>query len=459
MKQFSQEDIECILQNSYYDRRTDYVWKYLLGHVVDLETKLYPIHNLESFQVMHDLLRKRSRTVAKFLKEWQTTDHPELIDCQYNERSGILRLKARSFTLTYRSKCNEYHFVTYAKIARCIGLENRITVKRYRKGGLFALALLQELDQQLYSRYDEKQKVMAWRRSPQFAIDCQYCKDMLPFIMQDAEQRSDSLGADKRMNIILSGNDKVRIGIVQDYSPEEMISMPCYPRAEWKQGIDAAFTALEIKQKEELEQHAIEMQQWSDELSKIALCKRPFSIEERSTKYISDHLVDNYSKMVLAEALGNEQEVLTALEKEFKKRDEVTNRQGLNKMMRDLYISMQEERDRDYLASLEKKKSSQHPLLVELMKYIIQQSAPLVTYTGDNPNVRDNYSMFLYVVDSNRVKILIHFSDWEASEIFEIKNYQTEFRIWWSQQMLKECKYAKQCAIDPEHNYPFDLPF
>ena len=229
MIQYSREEIESILQISYYDRRTDYVWKYLMGDAPELEHILYPIPSLESFLVMHRMLKKRDRSVESFLEEWQMTEHPGLIDCQYSQRSGIIRIKARSFVLTYRSKLNDFHFVAYARIAKSIGLMERITRKRYRRSGIFSLSCLAELDEQLYSRYAEREKVKAWRKTPQFELDCQYCKAMIPVIMQDAETKVRHLGSSRLLNIILHANDKVRIGIVRDYSPEEMISMPCYP--------------------------------------------------------------------------------------------------------------------------------------------------------------------------------------------------------------------------------------
>lgn len=457
--QYCWEEIESILQTSYYDRRTDYVWKYLMGNMPELETILYPIPSLESFQVMHDMLKKRNKNVYDFLEEWKATENKALIDCLYNERSGILRIKARSFTFTYRSKSNEYHFVTYAKIAKSIGLKNRITLKRYRKEGLFALSYLYELDEHLYSRYTEKQRIMEWRKSPQFATDCQYCKNILPFIMHDAEQRSHHLGADKRLNIILSGNDKVRIGIVKDYSPEEMIHMPCYLRSEWQKGILAAFDKLDKEYTEELALHRLVMQQWSNELSNIIMGKTPFCIEEHQSKYISDHLDETYSKIVLAAALGIEDKIAATLQANLVNQSKNSHNRKMNSVMQDLFDSVLQDRQRDYQASMKKKGSPQYILLVDEMKYIIQQTAPLIAYSGQNQTIRKNYKMYLYIVNDEKIKVKVQFSDWDATGSFDLESYQNEFRVWWSQQLLKECKYAKQCALNPEDNNPFDQPF
>lgn len=461
MIQYTREEIESILQTSYYDRRTDYVWKTLVGDAPELESILYPIPNLERFQVMHTMLKTRVDSVADFLEAWEVSEHSGLLDCQYNPNSGILRVKARSFVLTYRSKLDEFHFSVYAKIAKSIGLKNRITQKKYLKRRIFPLHLLRELDEQLYSRYSEKEKVKAWRKTPQFKIDCQYCEAMIPFIMQDAEKKVRHLGNDRQLNIILHDNDKVRIGIARDYSPEEMLSMPCYPREQWQEGIRSAFALLEKEYAAELEAHRIKMQEWSDELSKIIVGKTPFCIEERRAKYSSDHLDDTYSKLVLAAALGNEEEFMATLARNEMHQMKLPRNAKLNKVMMDLYASVQQDRLREHQASMERKNMPQHALLVEEMKYIIQQSAPLIAYTGPNQMISTSYHMQLYVAENDSIRVFAGFTNSHATETFTLDSYQTAFRVWWSQLLLKECKYAKQCALNPEEDHPFDigLPF
>lgn len=203
------------------------------------------------------------------------------------------------------------------------------------------------------------------------------------------------------------------------------------------------------------------MQQWSEELSKIIVGKTSFSTEERHSKYLSDHLEDTYSKIVLAAALGTEEELAATLNNDKMKQIRIPHNAKFNKMMKDLYNSVLQDSLQEYQVSLERKNTPQHALLVEEMKYIIQQSAPLIAYTGTNQQIWGSYYMYLYVVEDDKVKVTASFSNWRATETFTLDSYQTEFRVWWSQQLLKECKYAKQCALNPEVNYPFDggLPF
>lgn len=508
---YKKNGIEDILQSAYYNRRTDYVWKYLLGNKKNPEINPYPIPGLEYFVMMDDMLKKRRRTLEEFLKACKTESRPELRDCTYNKRSGILRVYARSFTFTYRAKLNEFHFVVSSKIAKTIGLEERMMTKRYRKDKLFDLYYLAFLDDEIYSRYTEILRVKEWRKSAQFEQDWKYCEAMIPFFMQDAESKKRKLGYTKRLNIILEDDDKVRIGIIEHYTPEEMMAMPSYPRDQWQEGINAAFAALDQSYALELLAHAKTMQAWSDELSDLVLGKTPYSIEEHIGKYRQEHYDANrYTVKVIDDALGipeKHEDTLKKMNMMFMskgysdvddycpdKLELTTFRVDFDWQNRIATITLNEEvartlnyepvsivkipRDRqintilissesltllhdyeDCLNYQQKMNSPLHHLLVEAVRYIIQQTAPLVAYTGDNALIRDNYGLDIMINDSDDIVVYARFSNWQDSETFTLENYRTMFRVWWSQHLLKECKYAKQCALQPDDNHPFDMPF
>ena len=509
MSRYSRDNIESILQSAYYDRRTDYVWKYILGGKKDPEINPYPISNLESFVMMDDMLRKRRRTLQEFLKAWKTESRPSLLDCTYNHRSGILRLRTRSFTFTYREKLREFHFAVYPEIAKTIGIVERETRKRYRKDKLFDLYYLDYLDDEIYSRYTDILNVKEWRKSPQFETDCKYCEAMIPFIMQEAEPQKKMLGNTMRLNIILSGKDKVRIGIVKDYSPEEMISMPSYSREEWQEGIRAAFSTLEQRYAEVLAAHAQVMQAWNKELTDIVLGKASYSIEERGNKYRLDPAITiRYTDKVVCDALGiplRQENSPRKLNLMFMTKGnshlgdvdlsrtqiELVNfRISFDWKERTACITLKEEiahalnyepvsvvsiphnakidnillisedfelqsRYRDSLDVQEKQKRPQHQLLVEAVRYIILQTAPLIAYTGPNTMIKDEYKLNMEIDDADTIKVKVSFSSRSAKESFTLDDYKTRFRIWWSQQLLKECKYAKECALNPELDLQF----
>lgn len=445
--QYNREEIEKILQCSYYDHRTDYLWKYIMGNRHAPDDTRYPIPNLESFVAMHEMLKTRCLGVSAFLDQWEATNHPGLLDYQYNEQSGILRIKTRSFCFTYRSKHYEYSFAVYAPIAKSINLEKRTTLKRYRRGGLFPVSYLVELDEQLYSRYAEKQKVKVWRNSPQFALDVQYCEAMIPAIMTNAEQRIQQLGVWRRLYIVLSGTDKVKIGIAEDYSPEEIISMSYYPRDKWQEGISAAFTALDIRYAEELAAHTLEIKEWSDELSQIVLGKTTYSIEEQRQNYHFRSNSDDYSQRVVSAALGMPDDDFLTFGNIGPE-----DLNGLSDVLNDLYSDYQETRQR--------MKRPLHKQLIDAVRYIIELTAPLIAYNGQNNTIKENYTIDLKVSPTDQIRVATQFSfETSAIEVFELDEIRSRFRAWWSQQLLKECKFAKQCVLAPEQNYPFDHPF
>lgn len=513
MTKYYREDIEDILQISYYDRRTDYVWKHIMGDAPELENKLYPIPSLDSFKVMHYMQKKRTMSVSDFLTQWKEKPHPGLIDCTYNKRSGILRLKARSFDFIYRTKLNQGLFVAHPDVAKSIGLQDMVSRKQYRKSGMYTLAHLTELDEQLYSRYAERLKVKKWKESPQFDIDCQYCSEMIPFIMEDAEKKRELLNYDQRLNIILKDENEVRIGIIRDYSPTEMIAMPVFPRSEWKEGIRSAFAALEQEYNRELEQRTIELQQWCDELSKILLGKTPFCVDAGRLHYSSQGF-DTYTDLVLKSALGIEKkeqkatnkldtylltkgllrkkadvdtsrcydfptfhisfcteeryavitlkpEIAAALNYEIENKVKIPHNMKLDTVTLEVFDYDLQDSYHDYLAAEKRKLRPQHELLIEEVKYIIQQSAPLLAYSGTNQKILDLYSMNLLIEGDDTIRVMVDLCTRNESKSFDLDNYRTAFRVWWSQLMLKECKYAKECTLDPAHHNPFvyDLPF
>lgn len=516
MTQYSREEIESILQCSYYDRRTDYVWKHLIGESAELETAKYPIPSLESFQVMHQMLKMRKCQLSVILDEWRTTEHQGLLECRYNDRSGILRIKARSFNFTYRAKANEYHFVASSKVAKSIGLVKRETHKLYRRGGMFPLSYLVELDEQLYSRFAEREEVRKWRQTLQFDKDCEFCASMLPYIMQDAETKQKYLSYYQRLNIILSGNKEVRIGVIEDYSPKEMISMPCYPRADWQKGIDAAFDKVAKQYADELEVHTREMKLWSEEMPQIVLGKTPYSIEDNKGRFRTHHMANNYSNEMIDEALGIVEDrtnkvikdmdrfLLTLVSHGKKPKDKKSGyyeRDNFSLLVdqknMSITLSLDEEMAavlnwpqvhvidiphninvhiesyvldifeanlqdcyQDSLLRQERINKPQYQLLVEELRYIISQTAPIMAYCGECQTIRNKYSIGLNVDENDIVQVSAHLSFGYESKSFSLDTYRDEFRIWWSQLLLTECKHAKQCALNPEGERPFEwLPF
>lgn len=514
MLPYKKDEIDKILQCSYYDRRTDYVWNYLIGRKQDLIKDPYPIPDIDSFLVTHEMMKMRKATVAEFMEQWKTTEHPGLTECTYNHKSGTLRVKARSFQFTYREKLNEYHFMAFAEVAKAIRLENRELTKIYRKNGLFPIDCLVELDEQLYSRFIEKKKLLKWRKSPQFELDRSYCEQMIPFIMKDAQTWMRDLRYGQRLNIILDGIDKVRISIVEAYSPEEMMSMPSYPREDWQQGITAAFNKLEKEYAEKIERQAKEAREWSEELTRIVLGKTPYCIDRNCINQNFGADDRKYITKLIKAAVGIPEETDSTprkLEFFFMTKDKYTSNDEeeteectttaynafsieVNMQMRIATITLKDEianalnyervtnimipdqaeidesmlmmddislmdEYENYLTTQERLRSPLHQQLIEEVRYIIEQTAPLIAYTGTNQMIRLGYRLLMEIDDNDKIRVRAHFSDWNEAETFSLDDYRSTFRVWWSKMLLRECKNAKEHALNPKNDPLFDLPF
>lgn len=502
-----------ILNCSYYDLRTDYIWQSILNNRKDRGREYFRIPSLEAFMAMQEMLKCRKYDIPTFMNEWEREEHPGLLTCSYNERSGIVRLQSRTFTFVYRSKTNEYLFTAFAAVARSCMLKNRATRKKYVKGGLFPIAHLVELDEQLYSRYAAAQQLEAWLKSPQSKLDIQYCRDMIPTIMQDADDRKKKMHMWESLNIILEGNDRVRIGLVESYSPEEMKTMPCYPREEWQQGIQKAFELLDNRYHDEIEQKRDEMTQLSEELTRIILGKTPCDASDLLSHYGDDAMRDAYETALLYAALGkawqpakwvHQKELfqpfitflagssrspkvsrfeadkfiyeadVAGLDATITMKDEamakmlnadmtsrIENPQSIRitpEMLTeyDGYIMQKYE---DYLTCQQRQQQPQHAQMVDMLKHIIEVTTPLIAYTGRNTTIRDQSRLKWSVEGDDTIMVQISLPERTERQYFTLDDYKSRFRVWWSRLLLQECKLSKEASLDPASHLSPDLPF
>lgn len=494
--------IAGILETGYYDLRTHYVWRYIHDDNKGELNYHITIQSLESFIAVSEMVKVRKYSVSAFLDEWNNSDHPALQECSYDEPSGHLHLKSRTYTFDYYDQTNEYHFVTYPEVADLIRLNKRETRKQYVRGGLFPLSYLVELDEQLYSRYEDALKLEAWKQSPQLQIDIDYCRSMIPYIEQLAPQAERYLMHSQYLDIILEGNDRVRIGFVMYHSPEEMMALPSYLREDWKQGIDAAVEKVREVFEEEVSKKKAEFEEFSKELTKAILgqtpCKDPYVRYQWKLGHYS------YEELLLCEALDKDiddrkwmhEKMLfepifslisfTSREKKVSCYETDTfvykmNKQGKRAtiQMKDLHlaktlnIDLESEFElvkyskiiektltkyNDYLKEVyrnclhreERRKQPHHSLLVEAVKHIIQFTAPLIAYSGTNPRLLNKYNLVFSVSDSDTLLVTLEHKRVKVSEQFTLDDFSSRFRVWWSQMLIKESKQAKEASLHPE---------
>ena len=510
---YSKKDISDILACSYYDQRTDYVWQHIVGSGENKER--FQISSLESFLAMSEMLRHRSLDIAQFLNEWDTTEHSGLIECKYNGKTGILHLRTRTYKFTYRSKTNEYDYSVYTEVARNCLLVKKETHKKYVKGGLFPLSYLVELDEQLYSRSESAQRLNSWKKSRQCKLDIEYCRKMLPVIMRDAKQLKKKLTAIQRLQVILEGNDHVRIGWVERYSPEEMLALPSYPREEWQLGIQRAFEQLDYNYNQKIENVRLQMVRLSEEMTQITLRKLPFDTYNNGKNYGVGPNYDAYSFLLTDEVFGNglkhqkwshqkelfqpiinyvafQTKVQTLNHVRYEAdtfiaeidsmgktatitmKDEVIaqaldiepvcqipdlKKHRLATEMFDLYDKYIKQKYEDHLFIDERLKRPQHRHLVEALKHIVDITSPLINYAGDYDFIQENYSLNWNVDSDDNIRISVKLRHNTKRESFTLDDYKSRFRVWWSQQLLSECKFAKEASLNPEQHLNNDQPF
>ena len=335
---------------------------------------------------------------------------------------------------------------------------------------------------------------------------------MVPTIMKDADTRKRQLYIGQRLNIILEGNDRVRIGMVEDYSPEEMYAMPSYPRAAWQQGIQKAFEQLETEYNEEVERTRVELTELSQELTQIALGKAPYDMRILHERYRSSQ--DSYSRLLICDVFGLREEprrwshqheiaqpyisYVAYIGKGCKKvsrfegeaftyeahktgdsatitmKDEALAKAlnidmvGMIRITREYRITPEilAEYDeyimnqyREYLLRQENRQRPQHALLVEALKHIFEVTAPLIAYDGENGSLRSQYELRWEVADDDRLMIQVTLHGRTERQSFTLDDYKSRFRVWWAQLLLTECKLMKEASLHPEDNLSYDIPF
>lgn len=233
-----------ILQCNYYDIRTNYAWHVVMGRRQELKAEFFPIPDLESFEVMQRILTNRHLTVEQFISLCQSKASLQNLTCYYDEKQ-ILTVRARTYTFNYYAETWAMDWEVDQEVCHTIGLKLPSWLRQAQSPNLFDPERLAELDEELYFRYSTRRQLRDWCHSPQFKIDCQLLREMLPFIEEEGRKLHLAFQVQQsQLNIILEGNDRLRIGLVKDYTPEEMRRLPSYPRQDWMLGIHEAFDSL-----------------------------------------------------------------------------------------------------------------------------------------------------------------------------------------------------------------------
>lgn len=227
-----------ILQYKYYDVRTNYAWHIVLGYREELRKELFTIPNLGDFEVMTQILNKLEYSIDEFIHLCDTLPELSNLWCQYDEQTQCLTVRSRTFTFNYFAKSWAMDWEVDAEICQAIKLKNPNWLRQPKWDKLFHPKKLAKLDEDIYFRYQLRQELKSWVNTPQYKEDCQLLTEIALFIESVSPEYQFYVETnDKLLNVILEGNDRLRIGMVESYTPQEMQSLPSFLREDWKEGV------------------------------------------------------------------------------------------------------------------------------------------------------------------------------------------------------------------------------
>jgi len=297
--------LEQTLQRNYYDLRTNYAWHVVLGRKDELRDDFFPIPDLQSFDVMHRVMDNRTLSIEQFMAICSTNPQLQHLACHYDEQQQILTVRTRTFIFNYFAETWAMDWQVDPEVCQTIRLKLSSWLRQPRSAGLFDPSLLTELDDQLYFRYDSRRQLRDWWQSPQFKADCQLLREMIPFIIEESSRQLLAIKVrESKLNIILEGNDRLRIGMVRYYTPAEMHSLPTYSRQDWMLGIHDTFESLRRWFDDQLDKRHAELENNIQEVREIL--KPATEVDASRALPIFRQCTDpfSYAEHLFLEALG-----------------------------------------------------------------------------------------------------------------------------------------------------------
>lgn len=234
--------LKNVLEHTYYDVRTNHAWHIALGLKDELAKEYFSIPDLGHFLVMNKVMSNRSYTIAQFMAICGKNRKLKHLKCDFDPSEQILTVRSRTFTFSYYAQSWAMNWEVDREVCGIIRLLSPSWLRQPRSANLFHPLRLAELDDELFFRYESRLKLAEWNSSDQSKLDLKLLKEIIPYIKQEAPDYVHALLiAKSKLNIIFEGNDKLRIGLVQNYTPQEMLNLPSYPRDDWQKAIKQTF--------------------------------------------------------------------------------------------------------------------------------------------------------------------------------------------------------------------------
>lgn len=521
--------LENVLEHNYYDVRTNHAWHIALGLEGELAGEYFSIPDLGHFLVMNKVMSNRAYTIAQFMAICSKNRKLKHLKCDYDPAVQILTVRSRTFTFNYYAQSWAMSWEVDREVCNVIRLTLPSWLRQPRSANLFHPLRLAELDDELFFRYDSRLKLKEWKSSDQSKKDLKLLKKIIPYIKQEAPDYERALLiAKSKLNIIFEGNDKLRIGLVQNYTPQEMLSLPSYPRDDWQMAIKQTFEQEQDHYRQLLhERHLsyesqiqrltqrIKMPQPDKEilLPLIRSCYEPFSYTDLLVAEVLDipfpphelpywdarqvlcgddrtveevvSTIENYMtwrytssgpalhidlKNYTVEYNEIEPHVVLRLKNHVKQvlpiapvieatsDDEFV---GLDIFMLDSIEDTLSTAIQNYREALSRRQEPLHEQLRSVIRTIVQTCSPLLVYfQQDTTETERGGNISIEIAPIDRIMLCVHTGvTYEA--VFNLANFDADFRVWWHMTMMQEIKRLKDHSLHPEQDFKvtYDLPF
>lgn len=430
-----------ILQSCYYSERTHYLWQYIAnGQQAPAKNHQVIIKSIDDFAVMQSILSYLRYTPSAFAEICQRNRRYAHLRCSLSHNQQILQVESRTFVLKFSAHTHRCTIDLHPEVKDTLGIRNPHW--SHKLSAIFAPSRLYELDKQLHSRYQSKIDLQQWIHSEQFDIDLAYFNQMPSYILSLYAEMQMPKPIGQQLNIILEGNQRVRIGMVNDYSPEEMMELPSYPREQWREGIQRAFTGF----KDEMQQMKEEFLSTFTpvfEAVKQVMAGQATHNELPNRRSIRLTTYEGVSRQLLADIYGDNQDSRSIDdEHSATEQTEAMFQTGIDDPM--LLKMMRDNAAWDARESQAFIQSADYQPTLEAIRHILHVTAPLIAYNGPEHSVNEHYKLHIQINNDTMLNVSVTmFNHHRVSCQFDTADIKRTFRPWWANRQIEELKRLK----------------
>lgn len=448
-----------ILQSFYYDERTHYLWQYIAkGQKAPAEDDQFYIDSIDDFNAMQDISSNLCYTPTEFAEICRRNPRYKQLRPTLSQDRKILLVEGRTLDLRFNARTSHCTIDVYPEVKEAIALSDPHWESQL--SSLFSPSRLCELDNQLHSRYQSHLALLQWLQSEQFEIDLAYLNQMPNHILSLTDELQLPRPRGMLLNIILEGNDRVRIGMVNDYTPKEMMQLPSYPREQWREGIRRALIEFRHMAQQKTEVFLSTFTPLFEAVKQIMAGNAThFELPQPGSLNLNMHEV--ISRQLFEDLYVGPHASRTSHNKPTdQQQTEVILQTDIDDPI--LLQVMREAAAKDAEKSRAFIQSPDYQRVLEAIRLVVHTTAPLIAYNGPELSVKKHYKLYINLTDSNLLNVSVSMYDFHrVSCQFDPADIKRTFRPWWAKRQIEELKRLKLI-----HTHPYeylteqsDIPF